>query len=243
MARLEKFPTHILIKLEPQDQKLEIGRQTKEEPPPLAIIANPVFTRLVIATKEETIIGRDQLRIEVIDTAHVRLTNINDNNRISLPGDAALRPGESTEVVLPTRLIRGNVQINIEMTGSPDATSQSDEQDDEFESMASPPMTPNSPIIREFSTSTTFNEDSSILHCIPQLNSRAILERLEKLILVLQHAASSTDFVDEIAKTTVQMVNLDRCAVMTLERGSWKIVGVLTHLETDPTSGIPARNC
>jgi len=221
MARLEKLPTHILIELEPHDQKLELGRQTKDEPAPLAVIPHSDFTRLVIATKEETIIGRDQLRIEVIDPVYVRLTNINDNNRISLAGDATLRPGESMEIALPTRLTRAHFQIHIQMAGTSDVIPQFEE----FESMAAPPMTPNSSMLDVFPPSPKHNDESSIVHSIRHSNPKAILDRLEKLILVLQHAASSADFVDEIAKTAAQMVNLDRCAVMTLERGDWKIVG------------------
>lgn len=241
MARLEKLPTHLLIELEPLDRKLELGRQTKDEPPPLAIIPHPDFTRLVIATKEETIIGRDQLRIEVIDSVRVRLTNINDNNRIFLPEDASLRPGESVEVSLPTRLTRGTIQINLQMLGTSDVIPIIDDDFDEFESMASPPMTPNSAIMSEFPISPKFSEESSILHSIRTSNTRAILDRLEKLIRVLQHAASSADFVDEIAKTAVQMVNLDRCAVMTLEEGKWKIVGLADPIDSRSNEWHPSQ--
>ena len=67
--------------------------------------------------------------------------------------------------------------------------------------------------------------DESILHSIRHSNTNEILDRLGQLILVLQRAASSTDFVDEIARSAMEMVNLDRAVVMTLHQGNWKIVG------------------
>ena len=221
MARLERLPTYIRIELEPQDRKIEFGRQTKDEPPPLAVMPSPEMTRLVVATREETLIGRDQLRIEVIDSLRVRLTNINDNNRIFLSTDHSLGPGESIEGTLPIRLSRGNIQFRIENA----ETSGDALNEDAFQSLAAPPQVPNSSFFQSNRNPPVFDEEASILHSIRGAKSDLILDRLGQLILVLQQAASSTDFVDEIAKTAMRMVNLDRAAVMTVDQGKWKIVG------------------
>jgi adenylate cyclase len=237
MARLERLPTHIRIELEPQDRKLEIGRQTRDEPPPLAVIPSPVMTRLVIATREETLIGRDQLRIEVIDSVRVRLTNINDNNRIFLSADASLGPGETSEVTLPIGLTRGNIQLRIEKAGASNELLE----DNAFQSMAAPPQIPNSSLLAANPISAMFDEESSILHSIRHSDANVMLDHLGQLILVLQQAASSTDFVDEIAKTAMRMVNLDRAVVMTLNQGNWKIVGCVGQQRNNSDEWRPSQ--
>jgi adenylate cyclase len=220
MARIEKLPSHIKIVVEPHDRKLEIGRQTRDEPPPFAVLTNSESTRLVIATREETLIGRDQLRIETIDAGRVRLTNINDNNRILLPAGASLGPGESMEVTLPVRLSRGNILLEIEASASPSFPNE----DDAYQSMATPPRLPNSSVISANPQAAAFLEES-ITHSIRTSNTDLLLDRLGRLITVLQQAASTTDFVDEIARTAMEMVNFDRAAVLTLDQGAWRIAG------------------
>lgn len=221
MAKLERLPSHILIQLEPEDRKLELGRQTREEPPPLVAIPKPGLLRLVIANREEVLIGRDQLRIEVIDPQHVRLTNINENNQVAVPGEGTLGPLESLEVSLPVLISRGTFQLRIESSDPIDMYSD----DDAFESMAAPPRFPNSVYMRQSTIQTSDSDDSSIVHSIRNSNTKAMLDRLENLVSVLQQAASSTNFDDQIAQASLDMVNLDRASVMTHSEGRWLMVG------------------
>ena len=220
MARLEKLPTCILIELDSEDRILEVGRQTGSEPPPLAVIKGAELTRLVVATKDETVVGRKQLLIEVLSPTRVRLTNKNENNRILLPTDSTLGFGESEEVTLPTRVARSNVQLRIEMKGAHVESAP----DEAFESMAEPPDVPGSSVVRSPKLSPTFFEES-IIHSIRDSNTDAMLKSLSKLIAVLQKAASSTDFEVEIARTAIEMVYLDRAAVVKFSQGEWINVG------------------
>ena len=145
MARLERLPTHNRLQIKPLDQILGVGRQTKDDPPPLAIVPMQGVTRLVIGTKEQIEIGHRQLRIEVIASKRVRLTNINDNNHVTLSSGLDLGPGESFDSPLPLRAIRGSVQLSVGFVGG--LASQSF---DAFESLPSAPLvdTPFKLIIR-----------------------------------------------------------------------------------------------
>lgn len=220
MAKLERLPSHILIQLEPSDRKLELGRQTRDEPPPLAVIPKAGLLRLVIASRDEVLIGRDQLRVEVIDPQHVRLTNINENNQVAIPGEGNIGPLESLEVSLPVRITRGTFQVRIESYDPIEMYSDGDA----FESMAAPAPFPNSIFLPKGATLAD-SDDSSIVHSIRTSDTRAMLDRLEYLVLVLQQAATSADFAEQIAKESLAMVNLDRAAVMTYRQGHWETVG------------------
>lgn len=244
MARLEKHANFIRLVVEPQDQILEIGRQSKDDPPPLAVVVTPSHTRLVIASREQIEIGRRQLRIEIAGPRKVRLTNINDNNSITLPTGVELNPGDSFDSPLPLRLNRGGLHLSVEIAGqeslSPADTSEL------FQSMAESPHSPQTmvsiPKRRSGSLISPAPQGESFVASLQNSNTTFLLDRLEQLVSVLQLVASSTDFSRQIAQTAVEMVNLDRAAVLLLEGDQWKIVAAADpNGSLDPQSWRPSQ--
>ena len=238
MARLERLETYVRLLVEPQDRILEIGRQTGEDPPPLSVVVTPSHTRLVIASREQNEIGRHQLRIEILNNRQARLTNINKNNFL-LPTGVDLKPGESVNSPLPMRLNRGGLQLSIEIAGA--ERNPLPVVDDVFESLAVSPQPPQTMISRSKrelgSVPSPQPVSESFVSSIQRPDPNAMLDRLGRLVTVLQQAASTADFAKEIALTVVEMVNLDRAAVLLLDGDDWK-----TEAFADHENGVVSQN-
>ena len=235
MAQLAKLDSHILLQIESHDLVLEVGRQTKDDPQPPAVIPMPSVTRLVIVTKEQTEVGRRQLRIEVIGPQRVRLTNINDVNSITLSSGSVLGPGESSDATLPLQVTRGSVQLGIEVLGGDRLPEP--ESVDAFQSLPAVPQSPNSVIAivkrmydPDFSPQTATD---SLVASIRGSNADDMFDRLGRLVTVLQRAASTADFADVIARTAMEMVNLDRAAVLVREGAAWRVAALSEQRASD----------
>ncbi len=245
MARLERMPTHICLQIEPQDRVLEVGRQTRDDPPPFAVIPTPDVTRLVIVSKEQAEIGRRQLRIEVIGPQRVRLTNINEANSISLSTGSVLGPGESLDVPLPLRMTRGSVQLGIEVLGGERLSEIEPESNDVFQSLPASPQSPSSVVkiarrmyADDFVPQTATD---SLVASIRGSNAEDMFDRLGQLVTVLQRAASTADFVDVIARTAMEMVNLDHAAVMVRDGGTWRVAALAEQRKGGGDSWRPSQ--
>ena len=240
MARLERYATYISVLIEPHDQILELGRQSQNDPAPLAVVPNSSPVRLVIAARDQNEIGRRQLRIEVLPHQQVKLTNINERNTVSVLNGQQLNPGDSCESTLPTRLNRGGFQLCIEAVGGKKGPTP--EYHDLFQSFAQVPPTPNSPIPASRSgilaQSPAHSVRESFVSSLHSSNAEAMLDRLEQLIAVLQQVASTTEFSEQIAETTLEMVNLDRAAVLKRTGETWEVVAVATQ-----SKGLESEQC
>lgn len=231
MARLERFATYISVLIEPQDQILELGRQSQDDPPPLAVVPSATPVRLVIAARDQNEIGRRQLRIESLGNQHVRLTNINEKNTISVLHGEQLNPGDSLESALPIRLNRGGFQLCIEAVGGKKGPVP--EFHDLFQSFAHAPPIPNSlafPVrSRVLPASLSNPVRESFVSTLQSSNAEAMLDRLEQLVGVLQQVASTTEFSKQIAEKTLEMVSLDRAAVLKRTGETWEIAALATE--------------
>jgi adenylate cyclase len=245
MALLEKLDSQIRLQIEPQDRVLEVGRQTKHDPPPLAVVIQADVTRLVIATREQTEIGRHQLRIEVTGPQKVRLTNINDVNSVTLSSGAVVGPGEAADSPLPIRVIRGSVQLRIEVVGGDLLDEPEEESSGEFQSLMAAPPSPSSviPITAPKSDPKLSRESTSesLVASIRNSHPNEMFERLGQLVIVLQRAASTTDFADVIARTALEMVNLDHAAVLKHDGSRWSVVAVSERHDDRESEWFPSQ--
>ncbi len=245
MARLEKVDSRILVLLDADDRILEIGRQTKDEPPPLAIVPTSEFTRLVIVPKDHREVGRRQLRIEILDQIRVRLTNVNEVNGVSLESGAVLAPGKTIDVLLPTTIYRGSVGVTLE--GSANLAPTVEPEEDAFFSLPAAPPAPNSANLDFASARKDRPEDSassepeSFSDSIRRSHTNVMFERLGKLVSVLQRAASSKDFEESISRTAMEMVGLDRAAVLKRVGSTWKISALSMKFDDDDESWRPSQ--
>ncbi|HEY0983960.1 adenylate/guanylate cyclase domain-containing protein [Schlesneria sp.] len=231
MARLERFATYISVLMEPHDRLLELGRQSQDDPAPLAVVPNASPVRLVIAARDQNEIGRKQLRIEALGSQRVRVTNINERNTVAIVNERQLNPGDSYEGELPVRLTRGGFQLCIEAVGGRKALAP--EQHDLFQSFAHTPPKPQS--LSQLTRSRVDPPTSvppareSFVASLQSSNADVMLDRLEQLVAVLQQVASTTEFSKQIAEKTLEMVNLDRAAVLKRTGDLWEVVAVATE--------------
>ena len=244
MARLEKRDSLIRVLLDAEDRILEIGRQTRDDPDPLAVVTTPDLTRLVIVPKDHREVGRRQLRIEILDQVRVRLTNVNEINSIALD-DSVLPPGKTIELSLPFTIHRGTVGVAFE--GPVVSTSTIELDDNDFFSLAAAPPAPNSEALdftsshKDLSENFASGEPESLSDSFRNSNKGQMFKRLANLVVVLQGTASSKDFEESISKTALDMVGLDRAAVLKRVGTSWKICALSTRRENDDESWRPSQ--
>ena len=245
MARLEKQDSRIRVLLDADDRILEIGRQTKDDPDPLAIVPTPELTRLVIVAKDHREVGRRQFRIEVLDQHRVRLINVNEINGIALESGSVLAPGKSVDLPLPFTVYRGSVGVSIEGTGVSTSSVAPDEGD--FFSLPVAPPAPNSSIPnysrhqKGVHENFASQEPESLSDSFRNSNANVLFERLGKLVSVLQRAASSKDFEESISRTAMEMVGLDRAAVLKRVGKMWRISALSMRHDDDDESWRPSQ--
>jgi adenylate cyclase len=245
MARLEKDDSRIRVILDADDRILEIGRQTKDDPDPPAIVLTPELTRLVIVPKDHREVGRRQLRIEVLDQDRVRLTNVNEVNGIALDSGSLLAPGKTTELTLPFTVHRGSVGVSFEAQTV--ARRSHELSYDDFFSLPAAPPAPNSevpvfsPSHFEISENSSKKEPESLSDSFRSSNKNLMFERLGKLVQVLQRAAAAKDFEESISRTALEMVGLDRAAVLKRAGSTWRISALSMRHDNDDESWRPSQ--
>src|SRR5947208_383368 len=77
-------------------------------------------TRFVIASKNETAVGRFQARLEPLAGDRLRVTNLHDRVPIGLEVGPALPPGGTCELPLPAVLVIGPKVVRVQLTEPPD---------------------------------------------------------------------------------------------------------------------------
>ena len=245
MARLEKVDSRILVILDSEDRLLELGRQTKDDPQPLAIVPTPELTRLVIVPKDHREVGRRQLRIETLEHNRIRLTNVNEINGVSLESGSVLAPGNTIDLSLPTTIYRGSVGVTFK--SSANSARANEPEEDAFFSLPAAPPAPNSanhafaPGPKDRSENVATLEPESLSDSIRQANPKVMFERLGKLVSVLQRAASSKDFEESISRTAMEMVGLDRAAVLKRVGTTWKISALSVKIDDEDESWRPSQ--
>ena len=194
------------------ERPLELGRQQHEEPGPFAVVGPAEAPRLIIAAREDVSIGRRQLRVEVESPVRVRFTNLNQHIPIGIELGPTLQPGQAVSQHLPVLLRIGAVILRI------DADSASEET--EFQSLAEPTLIPGRtppplPVALPSLTASLRGHDASVL-----------LTRFERLVDVLQLAATNREFAAQVADATRDLVELDHSAVVLREGDGWRVAAV-----------------
>ncbi len=218
---------HVIV--EAQDQLLEFGRQDVDESPPLAVRPITGGQRLIVAELQNTTVGRRQLRLERINSETVRLTNIHSAITVSVEGKD-LAPSRTLEVRLPADIRTGNIQLRLEnaATASPGA---------QFQTLTNRPALSGAP--NTVSGSIT----GSLRANLNQGDPQSLLYRLEQLVVVLQASASSPHFMQQVARSAVELIELDHGAVVLWKDNHWANVATASARPGDQDSEwMPSRS-
>lgn len=209
------------------DGSIELGRQKKDEPEPLAVVPSSHAPRIVLAAASELDVSRRQLRIEALADQTVLLTNASSNRSVALASGDRLAPGQSTQQTLPLELTIGGCKILISSEASAGAAIN---EAVEVLTLHHPAPRPGQVRynLRSLASAQAADSDSKFA------SHRQLLEWLSLAMNVLQSAANESDFLDKAAQTALEIVGLDVVAVMMLERNTWQTRAV--HGKTPGTS-------
>jgi adenylate cyclase len=182
---------------------VEFGRGPKVNAYPRCVIQDPS-------------VSRNQMRVEELPAARLRVENLSDNRPIVLADTTVLAPRAAREVPLPLRLTIGETLVEIDAAAD-------DVGRDRLETLA-PPVRPGD------------GADSTV--SLDALGEAPSAERLagwfETVLAVQRAAAGSPEFYEQTARALVNLVGLDRGLVL-LRRGErWDVAARAVGREGGP---------
>ncbi len=170
---------------------------------PLEVGRGPMreLPRLVV---EDAFTSRDQLRLEPAGDGRVRITNLGAALMVGL--GSSLAPGQTQEVELPTRIAFGYSLLEVSSTRSTDGGA------------TTLPTAAQSP---RRSARRTPHDSLRPLGDSPSMET--LMEWFEKLLHVQRAAAGSGEFYQETARAVVELIGLDRGAVLLRANDQWEL--------------------
>jgi adenylate cyclase len=198
------------------DGPVELGRQRDRDEGLFSRKRENDTWRWVIARRDETTVGRNQLRLEPLPDDKVQVTNGSDKQPIRFLDRADLQPGASCEAKLPVLVILGpsrTVRVQRAVVGG------------HLNSLADATIPPR--------VSVSSRLPSLLAAPGGQVATREMISWLHSAMDVLQAAADSADFFDRAARAVVDTVALDAARVLLRVNGEWKTKTVQTANQTD----------
>lgn len=189
-------------------RRIDIG---KGKPP----IKKENFTRVIVASKDESNVSRDHAFIEPLGAGRARLENLSSKADIFFSDGSTLAPLLSCELVLPATLKMGNRLVSI-LDRKPD--------DPVYQRL----LDTVSQAGRTLGGQTSLSTVSLSLNQEEEVNTEEFLRCLKVAMGVLQSATNSTDFFFQAAKAVVETVELDYGYVLLLEDEEWKVQAAWT---------------
>ena len=185
-------------------RRIDIG---KGKPP----IEKENFTRVIVASKDESNVSRDHAFIEPLGGGRARLENLSSKAEICFSDGSKLAPLQSCDLTLPATLKMGRRLVSI-LDRKPD-----DPIYQRLSDMVSQAglMTMAGPSSMS-TVSLSMNQGDEV-------NTEEFLRCLKVAMGVLQSATNSTDFFFQAAKAVVETVELDYGYVLLLENEEWNV--------------------
>jgi adenylate cyclase len=205
-------------------QPVEIGRQdmTKGEPAPqpekgehVARVDLPDRVRLIIAGALEKQVSRQHLRLEPQGIDKVLVTNLSANVDLSLGPHGRLAAKESRVCDLPLYcdlLVKG-IRVEGEARAS---------EEFNLQTLAQPAQAPGRASGGSLSPTLQSLVGSASKGLTTKQTADDVLCWLQGAMDVLQSAASSPDYLQQAAKSAVQLIDLDVAVVLQREKDEWQ---------------------
>jgi adenylate cyclase len=203
------------------DGPVELGRQRDRDELLFSRKQENGTWRWVIARRDETAVGRNQVRLNPLDDSRVQVVNGSDKQPIRFLDRADLGPAASCEANLPVLIILGpSKTIRVQRAAGAG----------QMHSLAEATLAPR-PADRPSSRFPTLVRPPGV-----SVSSRDMIAWLHAAMDVLQAAADSADFYERAARAVVDSVALDSARVLLLlESGSWRSIAVQTAPLVDAT--------
>lgn len=179
-------------------------------------------------------VSRDQLRVEELGSAMVRLENLSATTSVTISGTDPIRPLQSRDVGLPVTLTVGKTRIAIRPGPQP-------ELDADGTQASSAPAAPSAATPRLRSLPPSAGPDAPIPARVHRTRSPTVEEVgglgpwLERIIGLQKSAGDSREFHDTAARALIDLVGLDLGLVLLRQpAGTWSIAG--SAVESDDTT-------
>ena len=199
---------------------VELGRQLTGERSALLTyrLADSGSYRVVIAPAEEVSVSRRHALVEPLPDGWVRVINISGGSAVRLGDGTVLGPGDSRELDLPCRLNIGKRSVGLEgQEPRPRVLEQ-------LEATPVPDPLSDTSIIRRIAMSSG-----------KVVDTEAILRWLQTSVVVIQSAATSKDFLGQVARGVIE-VGLENGAVLMRGDGGWVARAFCADPASQPTA-------
>jgi adenylate cyclase len=157
---------------------------------------------------DDPFVSGDQLRIEPLPGARVRIENLSKRIVITLADGSIIPIGESREVAMPARLSVGETLVELSTSVDEPMSGLS------LQTITSPARRSKLP-----------EKLASLVGLKDAPTPEKLTEWFETLVSVQRAAAGSAEFYDETARAIVDVVGLDQGLVLLRKGDSWQIAG------------------
>jgi adenylate cyclase len=202
------------------DGPVELGRQRDRDEVLFSCKREPAAWRWVIARRDETTVGRNQILVTPLEEGRARVSNGSERQPIRFLDRPDLQPSSSCELTLPVVIILGPTRTLRVQRATPAG------QVNSLADVTLPPRT----------TAAASRLASLVLPASGQVSTREMVGWLHSAMDVLQAAADSADFFDRAARGVVDAVSLDSARVLLWQEGAWRTKAVQTTAQVDSTT-------
>jgi adenylate cyclase len=201
------------------DGPVELGRQRDRDELLFSRKSEGSTFRWVIARRDETTVGRNQMLLTPLPDGRVKVTNGSDKQPIRFLDRPDLGPSASCEANLPVLIILGPTKTVRVQRASPT----------QLNSLADVTMPPRASVV-------SARLPSLMMPPGDKVSTRDMVGWLHSAMDVLQAAADSSDFFDRAARAVVDTVGLEAARVLLLIDGAWHVQAVQVTHQTDSTT-------
>jgi adenylate cyclase len=205
------------------DGPVELGRQRDRDEGLFSRKRETNAWRWVIARRDETTIGRNQMILSPMENGRIRVTNGSDKQSIRFLDRPDLQPGACCEATLPVVFILGATRtVRVQLPGAVQSPNLSD--------IVVTPRTGGGGSSRL---------PSLVLPVEEQVSARKMVTWLHSVMDVLLAATDSSDsttFFDRAAGAVFDTIALDTVSVLLLNHGRWEVKTTQMASEGDMVS-------
>jgi adenylate cyclase len=206
--RISVYENRVLAQSSEFDGPVELGRQRDRDEEMFSRKCENNTWRWVIARRDETTVGRNQMLLSPMDDGRIKITNGSDKQPIRFLERADLQPGASCEASLPVLFILGPTKtVRIERPAADGEVTLTANLRSLVEKTQPPLGGTVKPLPPLPSNATINNQD--------------LIRWMNAALDVLQAAAGSNVFFQRAAEAAVNTGKLDSAQVLQRERGNW----------------------
>jgi adenylate cyclase len=217
--KIEVFENKQLCQTAEFDGNVELGRQRNAQETLYSRNQTGGCSRWVVARKDETTVGREQIRLTPRADGMVDVRNGSDHQPIRFFEHPELLPRETRALPMPfIVLLCNNRSIRIQRA-SP------------LQSLANVTLPP-----RTGTGSERVSRLPTLVGPGDQLSRADVLLWLSQAGELLQASAASPDYFSVAARVTADTVDLDAARVLTLTNGEWAVRAAQCGERMDPSS-------